>query len=241
MGPDLRQMLRGLLRRPGYAGMVALTLGLGIGATTTIYSVVDAMLVRPLPYRDADRLVVIGNTVPGSEWVEGREGLQRLEAIALANFHDLRERVSGLRGAAAIERRNWLSATREDEPEILDVANVEAGFFDLLSAKPLLGRFPRDGDQVGEAGGQWGTVISYEGWQRRFGGDPNVIGKSFRQFTVIGVLPRDFVQPAALVGTNVEFWVHLDSKDRRYADPAPAHGDGAGPSRTRRPRRAPPP
>ena len=218
MGPDLRQMLRGLRRRPGYAGMVALTLGLGIGATTTIYSVVDAMLVRPLPYRDADRLVVIGNTVPGSEWLEGREGLQRLEVIALPNFQDLRERVSGLRGTAAIERRNWLSATREDEPEILDVANVEAGFFDLLSVKPLLGRLTRDGDQVGDAGGQWGTVISYEGWQRRFGADPTIIGKSFRQFTIIGVLPRDFVQPAALVGTNVEFWVHLDPKDRRYTD-----------------------
>ena len=218
IGPDLRQMVRGLRRRPGYAGMVALTLGLGIGATTTIYSVVDAMLVRPLPYRDADRLVVIGNTVPGSEWLEGREGLQRLEVIALPNFQDLRERVSGLQGTAAIERRNWLSATREDEPEILDVANVEAGFFDLLSIKPLLGRLPRDGDQGGPADGQWGTVISYESWQRRFGGDPNVIGKHFRQFTIVGVLPRDFVQPAALVGTNVEFWTHLDPTDRRYTD-----------------------
>jgi putative ABC transport system permease protein len=218
IGPDLRQMWRGLLRRPGYAGMVALTLGLGIGATTTIYTVVDAMLVRPLPYRDADRLVVIGNTNPESEWIEGREGLQRLEAIAVPNFQDLRERVSGLQATAAIERRNWLSASREDEPEILDVANVEAGFFDLLSVRPVLGRLTRDGDQVGEAGGQWGTVISYEGWQKRFGGDPNVIGKSFRQFTIIGVLPRDFVQPVALVGTNVEFWVHLDPKDRRYTD-----------------------
>ena len=62
---DLRHVWRGMLRRPGYAGTVALTLGLGIGATTTIYSVVDAMLVRPLPYQDADRLVVIGNTPPG--------------------------------------------------------------------------------------------------------------------------------------------------------------------------------
>ena len=218
MGPDLRQMWRGLLRRPVYSATVALTLGLGIGATTTIYSVVDAMLVRPLPYRNADRLVVIGNTDPTSEWIEGREGLQRLEGMSLVNFRDLRERVRGLGRTAAIERRNWLSAARDNEPEILDVANVEAGFFELLSVTPALGRVPRDGDQGGPPSGQWGTIISYEGWQRRFGGDSAVIGRQFRQFTIVGVLPRDFLQPAALVGKDVEFWVHLDPNDRRYTD-----------------------
>ena len=218
MGPDLRQMWRGLLRRPGYSATVALTLGLGIGATTTIYSVVDAMLVRPLPYRNADRLVVIGNTDPTTEWIEGREGLHRLEGMSLVNFRDLRERVRGLTRTAAIERRNWLSAERDHEPEVLDVANVEAGFFDLLSVTPALGRVPRDGDQGGPASGQWGTIISHEGWQRRFGGDSTIIGKQFRQFTIVGVLPRDFLQPAALVGKDVEFWVHLDPNDRRYAD-----------------------
>src|SRR6478736_5250501 len=100
LGHDLRQTWRGLLRRPGYAGMVAATLGLGIGATTTIYSVVDAMLVRPLPYRDAQA------------------------------------RVSGLGRAAAIERGMWLAMPDDAPPELLDVANVEAGFFDLLSVKP---------------------------------------------------------------------------------------------------------
>ena len=84
--------------------MVAVTLGLGIGATTTIYSVVDAMLVRPLPYPGADRLVVIGNTTPGNEWVEGGEGLQRLEVIALPAFRDAQARVRGLGRTAAIER-----------------------------------------------------------------------------------------------------------------------------------------
>jgi predicted permease len=217
IGPELRQMLRGLRRRPGYAGMVALTLGLGIGATTTIYSVVDAMLVRALPYRDAGQLVVIGNTIPGQEWLEGRDGVQRIEEIALPNLRDLQLRLRGVSGTSAIERRIWLSAPPGNPPELLDVANVTEGFFGLLSVKPLIGRLPREGDQA-PTGGKWGTAISYESWQRRFGGDPNVIGKTFWLFTVVGVLPPDFVQPAALVGSDVEFWTHLDPNDRRYTD-----------------------
>jgi putative ABC transport system permease protein len=217
IGPELRQMFRGLLHRPAYAGMVALTLGLGIGATTTIYSVVDAMLVRPLPYRDADRLTIIGNVFPGQERLEGREELYRLEGLSLPNFRDLRERVRGVEKSAAIERRNWLSASPDNDTEILDVANVEQGFFDLLSVKPFLGRLPRDGDQAAPAG-RWGAVITYESWQKRFGGDPNIVGRRFGPFDVIGVLPRDFLQPAAVVGSDVEFWLHLDPDDRRYTD-----------------------
>ena len=214
---DLRHVWRGMLRRPGYAGTVALTLGLGIGATTTIYSVVDAMLVRPLPYQDADRLVVIGNTTPGEEWLEGREGVQRIEDIALPNFRDLRGSVPGLQRAAAIERRQWLSASQETAPELLDVSNVEEGFFELLSVTPMLGRLPRDGDQA-PPDGQWGAAISYDGWQRRFGGTREILGRRFGPFIIVGVLPRDFVQPAALVGQDVEFWVHLDPSNRRYSD-----------------------
>jgi len=218
VGHDLRQTWRGLLRRPAYTGTVAVTLGLGIGATTTIYSVVDAVLVRPLPYHDANRLVVIGNTTPGNEWVEGGEGLQRLEVIALPAFRDAHPRVSGLGRAAAIERGTWLAMPDDAPPELLDVANVEAGFFDLLSVTPLLGRVPRAGDE-GRPGTPWPTAISYASWQSRFGGDPNVLGKRFGDlFVVVGVLPRDFVQPAALVGKDVEFWVLLDPFNRRYND-----------------------
>ena len=217
IGPDLRQMWRGLGRRPGYAGMVALTLGLGIGATTTIYSVVDAMLVRPLPYPDAGRLVVVGNTYPGRAFIEGSDGVQQLERISLPNLRDLQQRVRGFERTAAMERRGWLHASRENPAEVLEVANVEEGFFDLLSVRPLLGRLPRDGDQAVD-GGQWGAAISHESWQRRFDGDPNVLGKTFGNVRVIGVLPPDFVQPVALVGSDVEFWVHLDPHDGRYAD-----------------------
>src|SRR5262249_46999743 len=126
-------------------------------------------------------------------------------------------RVKGLEHTAAMERRGWLNATPESAAEILEVANVEEGFFDLLTVKPLLGRFPHDGDQAAP-NGQWGAAISYDSWQRRFGGDPDVLGKTFGPVRVIGVLPADFVQPGAIVGSNVEFFVILDPTNSRYAD-----------------------
>jgi putative ABC transport system permease protein len=216
IGSDLRQMLRSLARRPGYAATVAITLGLGIGATTTMYSVIDAMLLRPLPYRASDRLVLVGNTAPGREWLEGHEGLQRLGPVSLDAFRELRTRTHALDQAAAIDRAGMLVQTPENGAEAIDVAIVQQGFFDLLSASPLLGRLPTEGDAADPAG-LAGAAISYAGWQRRFGGDPDVVGKHYGGFTIIGVLPSDFVQPAALVGTDVEFWVHLDAADPRYA------------------------
>ncbi len=216
IGHDLRQMLRGLVRRPGYAATVAITLGLGIGATTTIYSVIDATLVRPLPYASSDRLVLVGNTMPGREWLQGHEGLQRLGPVALDAFRDLRARTHAIEAAAAIDRAGSLIQTPDNGAEAVDLAIVQKGFFSLLSVKPLLGRLPRDGDQAAP-GQPAAVVISYPGWRHRFGGDPDVIGKRYGDFIIVGVLPRDFVQPAALVGTDVEFWVHLDPTDPRYA------------------------
>ncbi len=216
IGHDLRLMLRALARRPGYAATVAITLGLGVGATTSIYSVIDAILVRPLPYGAANRLVLIGNTVPGREWLEGHEGLQRLGPVSLEALRDLRARTHAIDAAAAIDRAGSLVQTPDNGAEAIDLAVVQQGFFDLLSVKPFMGRLPRDGDQRGPDGPA-GVAISYAGWQHRFGGDPDIIGKRYGGFTIVGVLPRDFVQPAALVGTDVEFWRHLDPTDPRYA------------------------
>jgi predicted permease len=149
--------------------------------------------------------------------MEGRDGLQQLETISLPNFTDIRRQVRGFERTAGIERNNWLNSSPESPPELLDVANVEEGFFDMLGVRPLLGRFFHAGDDFVE-NKSWGGVISYEGWQHRFGGDPNVIGKEFGPFRIIGVLPRDFIQPAPLVGSDVEFWVILNPNDRRYTD-----------------------
>jgi putative ABC transport system permease protein len=221
IGTELRQLWRGLRRRPGYAAMVVLTLGLGIGATTTIYSVVDAMLVRALPYPDASRLVMLGNTVPGQEWVGARDGLQRLETISPANLRDLGQRIHTLTRPVAVTWSRWLASDAPNGPEIIPVAMVGEGFFQLLGLTPRLGRFPSLSDAASRASPSWGAMISYQGWQRRFGGDPGIVGKQVRlgpQITIVGVLPRDFVQPAALVGSDAEFWVVLDPASPRNQD-----------------------
>lgn len=179
IGSELRQLWRGLIRRPGYAAMVVLTLGLGIGATTTIYSVVDAMLVRALPYPDAARLVMLGNTISGQEWVGARDGLQRLEPIATANLLDLGQRVRSLTRPVAVTWSRWLAPDRGNGPELIPVALVSEGFFELLGLKPQLGRFPARSDAWSQESPSWGAMITYAGWQRRFGGDPNIVGKQF--------------------------------------------------------------
>jgi predicted permease len=219
---EFRQILRGLLKRPGYASIVVLTLGLGIAATTTIYSVVDVLLVRTLPYRDADRLVVLGNTVPGQEWVATRDGLQRLTPMSLPNLNDLEGRTRGLLRAAALERSSWLLPDQGNGPEMIQVANATENFFELFAVTPRLGRLPRKSDYWSPGSPRWGALISYQSWRRRFGGDPNILGKridgagSFGSFIIVGVLPPDFQQPVALVGSDVEFWMTLDPADRRY-------------------------
>jgi putative ABC transport system permease protein len=222
IGSELRQLWRGLVRRPGYASVVVLTLALGIGATTTIYSVVDTLLIRALPYPGSDRLVVIGNTAPGQETVGARDGLQRLERMSLPNLRDLEQRRPGLIRSGALERGSWLLPDQGDGPDMIQVANVTEGFFDLLGIKLVLGRAPVPSDYWTSGSPAWGTLISYRTWQQRFGGTADVVGKflegpgSFGRLTVVGVLPRNFSQPAALVGSEVEFFLPLDPADRRY-------------------------
>ena len=222
IGTELRQLWRGLVRRPGYASIVVLTLALGIGATTTIYSVVDTLLIRALPYPGSDRLVVIGNTAPGQEAVGARDGLQRLERMSLPNLRDLEQRRPGLIRSGALERGSWLLPDQGDGPDMIQVANVTEGFFELLGVKLVLGRAPVPSDYWTSAAPAWGTLISYRTWQQRFGGAADVVGKhlegpgSFGRLTVVGVLPRNFSQPAAVVGSEVEFFLPLDPADRRY-------------------------
>ncbi len=94
---DFRYAFRGLRKRPAFAVLVLLTLGLGIGATTTIFSVVDSVMLRPLPYDDPGRIVTLGNIFPGREWSDQVEGLQRLAGVSYLNFAEVRERIRSLR------------------------------------------------------------------------------------------------------------------------------------------------
>lgn len=216
---DLRQALRSLRRRPAFTLSVVLTLGVGIGATTTIYGVVDAIIVRPLPYADADQLVVLGNTFPGREWNDAVPELQHLAGVSLRNFEDWRRRAGSFEDIAAVEVSSGLLPDRGSGPELAPLAMVTPRFFDLLRVAPAHGRVFIDDDFAGRSGAV--VVLSHRSWSERFGADPAVIGRAVEtlgtSYTIVGVLPADFRPPEHLGGLQIEFWTPLDASHPRYS------------------------
>ena len=175
--------LRSLRRNPGFAATAIVTLALGISVNTTIFSVVDGVLLRPLPYRDAGRLALL--------WTTNRQQRTFENQTGYANFLDWRQAHSF--EAMAAFRDEPVVLREEPEPESLTAAYVTPDFFGLLGAHPALGRFFTDA----EAGrGDRLAVLSYGLWQRRFGGSPGAIGRTVRlegqEAIVVGVLPSDF-------------------------------------------------
>ena len=177
---DLRYALRMLAKSPGFTAVAILTLALGIGANTAIFSVVNAVLLRPLPYPEANRLVFLG------EWSEQIPEM----SISMANFNDWRTQNKSFESMAAYQSDNVV-LTGRGEPERLRLRRITAGFFPTLRVKPILGRelTPED-DKVGAAR----VVLLGEGfWERRFGRDEKIVGQQLildaESFTIIGVLP----------------------------------------------------
>lgn len=216
---DLRLTVRGLARRPAFTAVVVLTLGFGIGATTTIYSVVDGIVLRPLPYADPDRLVMLGNTFPGREWDERDSRLQRLAGVSLLNFQDWRARARSFDQIVALEHTSALLPDRGDGPELAYMAAVTEGFFSLLRVPPALGRTFLPDDFAGRNGRV--VMLSYGTWIDRFAGDPGILDRAVATqgttYTVVGVLPRGFTPPEVLGTTDYEFWVPIDAAHPRYA------------------------
>lgn len=188
---DLRYAARSFRRAPAFTLAAALTLAIGIGATTTVFSVIDGVLVRGLPYRDADRIVDM--------WEVSDNGGYRLPSYptfkdwiaANSSWRGVFDEMAFLKGDEAI----YVS---DKGPERLIAASVSPGFFHLLGTPPLLGRtFIADEERVGA---NRVAVLSYELWRQRFGGDPSIVGRKvpFSGFptTVIGVMPRGFTYPA---------------------------------------------
>jgi len=215
---DLRIGVRSLTRRPGFSLVVAATLALGIGATTTIYSVVDAVLLRPLPYEDAGRLVALGNTFPGREWSDQVSGLQHLAGVSYLNFKEIRNRSRSFVDVAGGEAASVLLPDEGSGPQMVGMIRMTPGFLDLLGVTPALGRgfLPEDfGPEAGQP-----VILSYGAWVTRFGGDPSIVGTAVRSignaYTVVGVLPADFRPPEALVPQTTEFWMPLDPAHPRY-------------------------
>ena len=180
---DVRIALRAIRSAPGFSAAIIATLALGIGANTAMFTVVDAALLRPLPYADADRLVMIGDA--GASGAPGQLGYTTIQ--------DVRAQVGAFDRVTAI--RGWSPTMLVDGvAERVAAMRVGHDFFDLLGARPALGRGFEAGDDRPD---QWRVVIlSDELWRRRFGADPAVVGRTLRMndldFQVIGVMPADF-------------------------------------------------
>ena len=197
---DLRYGIRTLLKNPGFTAVVVLTLALGIGANTAIFSVTNAVLLRALPYRDADRLVIV--------WEKNQRTEQN--TVSPANFFDWQEQNSVFEGMAAFnDTRNSLSG--DGEPEEVPGQITTDNLFSVLGVNAMLGRTftPEDG----KPGQNNVVVIGYGLWQRRFGSDPNIIGGKVIlnavEHTVIGVLPPEVkwhVRKNSQTGRAAELW-----------------------------------
>jgi putative ABC transport system permease protein len=193
---DVRYGLRMLAKNPGFTIVAVLTLALGIGANTAIFSVINSVLLRPLPFREADRLVRIftmrgpeRNPVNGEDYFDWESQSRAFESMTLytgpQNFN----------------------ASGAGEPETVSVSSTQANFFSLLGVPAERGRGFVQGED--EAGKNRVAVLSYGFWQRHFGGSADAIGKpielNFRKFTVVGVMPRGFNYPE-----SIDVWIPLE-------------------------------
>jgi putative ABC transport system permease protein len=183
---DLRDAIRRIVREPGFTALAVLTLALGIGANTAMFSVIRTVLLEPLPYGAADRLVMIWNASNrgGTTWLSIQEAVHyRRDAKTFEAFAAYAEGDANLTGG--------------QDPERVRAAQVMPGLFSVLQVQPLLGRTFTTAE--GQPGGNSGVVLSYALWQRRFGGDTAIVGRDIhvngRPHTVVGVMPMSFELP----------------------------------------------
>src|SRR5438093_1001170 len=165
LGQDVAYALRMLRRTPAFTAVAVLTLALGIGANTAIFSVVNGVLLKPLPYPQPDRLVRVFSTFPGGRM-----------PVSPADLAEWRARSHSFRGLSAITNLPTTITGEGADPERLNGIASSTNLFDVLSVRPLLGRTFTPGADVGEARRE--VILSEELWKRRFGADPRIVGKS---------------------------------------------------------------
>jgi predicted permease len=196
---DVRYAIRVLAKRPGFTVVAVLTLALGIGANTAIFTAVDAALLRPFPYRDQDALVHIWETSPQQDFSE--------HEASYPDYMDWRAQSNSFEDLAGYSGGS-VTLTGREQPELIQAARVTSSFFPLLGVGASLGRTFRDGEDG--AGAERIAVLSHGLWRRRFGADPQIIGQAITlngaSFTVVGVLPQSF--HFAKVGA-AEVWLPL--------------------------------
>jgi len=196
----LRFAFRQVMNNPAFSAIAILTLALGIGANTAIFSIVNAVLLRPLPYPDADRIMVLNESSgPGQNY-----------AVALPDYFDWQKESTVFEHLAAThkESRN-LSGIPGRDPERISGAAVTRNFFDIIGLPPEIGRtFSEDEDK---SGGPPLVVISDRLWRRTFGADPSVLGRAItlhdQSYTIIGVLPPQITSPQ-----DSDFWISMNRR-----------------------------
>ena len=199
---DLQYGIRLLVRNPGVATAAVFALALGIGANTAIFTVVNGVLLRPLPFRDPDRLVAL--------WEKDESRNRERSFVSPANFRDWSRQRQLFTRASAIEERTFNltgGPSRGMEPEELQGERVSAGLFSMLGVQPVLGRTFRP--EEGQPGYNDVVVLGYKLWQRRFGGDPHILGKTLRisnfDWRVIGVMPPRF----HILNRDAQIWIPI--------------------------------
>jgi predicted permease len=205
---DFRYAVRMLQRNPGFTVVAVLTLALGIGANTAIFGVINGVLLRPLPYRDPGRLVVV--------WNDYGDSGQSLPAVSPPDYQDYIHRSQLFEefgsttggGGQTLELEN---STGDVVPEKIDARFISANLLSMLGVNPMLGRNFTAAEDV--LNGPNVAMLSYKFWQQRYAGDPNIVGKTMKlgdkAVTIVGVLPKDFhllVPAEAFFTKEVDVW-----------------------------------
>jgi len=204
---DLRYSARALAKKPGFTAVAVLTLALGIGANTAIFSVVHAVLLAPLPYKDSARIVRVFSSH------EAFKGFSL--GIPLGDAAQIRNEVHALEGLTVYDPGN-LNLTGEGEPQSVEGAEVSNNFFDFLGTGPALGRFFAEGEHT--PGANRVAVINDSLWRTRFGSDPHALGKVVRlndqDYTIVGVTHPGFQYPT----NDTRVWMPLAPTPKEAAD-----------------------
>ena len=206
---DLRYSMRTLWKSPGFTLIAVVALALGIGANTAIFSVVNAVLLRPLPYPSPEKLVWIWETSPVNEIKQ--------EVASYPNFNDWRQQSQSFEGMAAFAGYYQFLTGPDGTPERLSGAAVAGDFFKVLGVQPMLGRtfLPEEN----QGGNQRAVILSYGLWQQRFGGKRELLEQTVtlqgNPFTVVGIMPPQFQHPQPGTTQPPQLWIPLDVKVER--------------------------
>ncbi|HEY0430695.1 MAG TPA: ABC transporter permease, partial [Pyrinomonadaceae bacterium] len=199
---DLRYSVRMLLKSPGFAAVAVLSIALGIGANTAVFSVINAVLLKSLPYKDPSSLMLVW----GDTRTEGN--LKGRNQVSWTDVSDFRKQATSFEDVAAY--KGWFPIMSGDSaPERLPAIQVGDGYFKIMKGEPILGRAFTPEEQ--EDGKDFVIVLGHGLWQRRFGGDPNIVGRSIelnsRSYTIVGVMGPDFHPlPTTLVSPEGQFY-----------------------------------